>query len=725
MKRIISLLLAAMLVLSLAACGAGAAVPAQSAEPAAEIAAETPAPAPAEPSAEVVQPAVPAADVPAVSDIDLQLNLLYSQISGLKQDASRNTWYYSVTDLDHDGNLELVAASLHPLDRSTNLAIWEVSADRVGLSAVQVVKDEDESFPDIMTDAADCYHDASSDTWSYVFYDNLVISDYEVYTVKTAVTMKDGAISYKPLAIQHLLVGLNTRTVDYMDASGLAISPEAYNAAGTAEFASCERSSTSFAWLTAADLDSQIRLTDSYAVFSGAKAPTQVFPVPRPAALSVSGSAAAATPAPVVTPVPTPKAADEIKYLMITKNPTNENKKVGGKALFVACANAFESLSWTLVSPTGGEYSVPNFRSYFNADVSGEYSTTLAIANVTADMDGWGAYCTFYYKGQSLRTTTAYIYVKGESSPVPQSGSLEGYVTEILRNSVTFEVPGVDYYTLDISSCTVEGNLAVGAPATLYYNSRGARGVNVVNATIHGKADPVVPDGGVATGSVVDWTYSNVNVEIDGTIQSLFWDIVELHGDIYAGAPATVTWQGTTTKGLNYTSCVIEGRHPAPVPEYGSMSGTAHEGGAGFAITLMDGSQVFVDGWICNVMGVFYDGAPCSVYYTGEVTSDSIYKVDIYGSSPEPDPAPAPIPEPDPAPVSGSAEGRAFDNLDGRVVVFLDNGDTLYVERTICTFHAEVVVAGAGNPCKVFYIGEPSQDGVYSVEIFEQDGPLF
>ena len=185
MKRIISLLLAAMLVLSLAACGAGAAVPAQSAEPAAEIAAETPAPAPAEPSAEVVQPAVPAADVPAVSDIDLQLNLLYSQISGLKQDASRNTWYYSVTDLDHDGNLELVAASLHPLDRSTNLAIWEVSADRVGLSAVQVVKDEDESFPDIMTDAADCYHDASSDTWSYVFYDNLVISDYEVYTVKT------------------------------------------------------------------------------------------------------------------------------------------------------------------------------------------------------------------------------------------------------------------------------------------------------------------------------------------------------------------------------------------------------------------------------------------------------------------------------------------------------------------------------------------------------------
>ena len=513
----------------------------------------------------------PAAAASEASDIDVQLNLIYSQAEKLKQIDGEKIWYYSVTDLDHDGNLEFNAATQHPQDRSTNLKVWEVSADRTALTECSLDKDAEESFPDILTDTADTYHNVEKGTWSYVLNDNIVISDAEVYAIKTAVTLKDGILSYDAYAVEHTLVENNQRSVSHTDMNGFSISPDLYNASVANAFAGTERSNTAFDWFKAEELNSLGRLTDSYAVFSGVKEPTESFPVPKPAALDEP----AATPAPTITPVPaaapipavTPAPAQNTQpaFLSVTKNPTNENKKIGGTAVFVACSNIYESLSWTFVSPDGGEFTPASFVAGSAATISGEYSTTISVNKVEDWMNGWGAYCTFYYQGQTARTSTAYIYVSGEPAPAP-------------------------------------------APVP-------------------------VPDGGTFYGSVVDWNYSSVSVRLDGTtIAAIPWDICVLSGDIYVGAPATVTWNGTTTKGLNYTYCSITGSQPAPQPTYGSMSGSASEGGGGFAITLIDGTQAFVDAWNCNVSGRFYNGAPCTAYYTGTPCSSSIYQVDIYGA---------------------------------------------------------------------------------------------
>ena len=513
----------------------------------------------------------PAAAASEASDIDVQLNLVYSQAEKLKQIDGEKIWYYSVTDLDHDGNLEFNAATQHPQDRSTNLKVWEVSADRTALTECSLDKDAEESFPDILTDTADTYHNVEKGTWSYVLNDNIVISDAEVYAIKTAVTLKDGILSYDAYAVEHTLVENNQRSVSHTDMNGFSISPDLYNASVANAFAGTERSNTAFDWFKAEELNSLGRLTDSYAVFSGVKEPTESFPVPKPAALDEP----AATPAPTITPVPaaapipavTPAPAQNTQpaFLSVTKNPTNENKKIGGTEVFVACSNIYESLSWTFVSPDGGEFTPASFVAGSAATISGEYSTTISVNKVEDWMNGWGAYCTFYYQGQTARTSTAYIYVSGEPAPAP-------------------------------------------APVP-------------------------VPDGGTFYGSVVDWNYSSVSVRLDGTtIAAIPWDICVLSGDIYVGAPATVTWNGTTTKGLNYTYCSITGSQPAPQPTYGSMSGSASEGGGGFAITLIDGTQAFVDAWNCNVSGRFYNGAPCTAYYTGTPSSSSIYQVDIYGA---------------------------------------------------------------------------------------------
>ena len=176
-KFLIGLLLVAAMLFALAACGA---------EPAAK--AENTAAPSVEPTAAVVS-----ADT---SEIDAQLSLIYSQLDKLLVNDSQNTWYYTVADLDHNGKLEFIAASLHPQDRSTNLKIWTVNADGTGLTECGLNKDPDESFPDIMTDMADTFHDPATDTWYYLFYDNIILSNSEVYTIKTAVNLKDGAVSY-------------------------------------------------------------------------------------------------------------------------------------------------------------------------------------------------------------------------------------------------------------------------------------------------------------------------------------------------------------------------------------------------------------------------------------------------------------------------------------------------------------------------------------------------
>ncbi len=59
------------------------------------------------------------------------------------------------------------------------------------------------------------------------------------------------------------------------------------------------------------------------------------------------------------------------------------------------------------VSACGGSY-------------SGENGTTLNVYNVNANMNGWGAFATFYGNNQSARTTTAYIYVSSAVQSAPR-----------------------------------------------------------------------------------------------------------------------------------------------------------------------------------------------------------------------------------------------------------------------------------------------------------------
>ena len=415
------------------------------------------------------------------SDIDQQLRYISTQVSSLKQQEGENPWYYTVTDLDHDGSLEFVAASQHPQDRSTNLMVWEVGSDRSSLSACQLSKDEDESFPDILTDSADTFHDTESDTWFYLVYDNIVLPSSEVYTIKTAVNMKDGVLAYDPYAIEHTVMNGSGRSVSHTDVNGFSISAEEYNAAGNNAFQNAERFSTNFEWIEGENAEDLHTLTDSYAVFAGMRKATEVFPVPKDEVVETPEE----TVVPVEAPRPTPKP--EPKYLVITKNPTNEyNRRVGGTANFVACGSYFTSLSWTLVSPDGGEYSAQQAGSLFpGLVVSGVESTTLSLANLSENMSGWGAYCTFYYEGQTARTSTGYIsFAKDNSTPAPaQGGSASGTVYDWNFGTVSIRLDDGNTTSASWTVCSVSGDIYNGAPATIVWRDSIS---NVISCSIHG-----------------------------------------------------------------------------------------------------------------------------------------------------------------------------------------------------------------------------------------------
>ena len=407
-----------------------------------------------------------------------QLNLIFNSLGTLKQEDAYGTWCYTVTDLDHNGRLELLAASRQ--GGSSSLKVWEVNAELTDFNVCEVRIPDGQSFPNIITDNTDTYYDADADAWFYIFYDNLTLSANDVYAFKCSVSFKEGAAGFTNLATQHTQVVNGFQTTAYIDSNGVTISPEQYNASGMDAFGKMIRSSTNFDWFYFTDAASVVRLADSYAIFKGVKEPDKTVqsPVvtPAPAPASGTGSAPAAT---YTAPA----------YFAVTKNPTSESHYVGESALFISNASTWTSLSWTFVSPDGGEYSSQSFRNIFpGAYVSGEYSTSLTVSNLTTGMSGWGVYCTFYNNSQTARTSTAYIYVMVKpAAPAPTANPYStviapGYYSVYQGNGTYTEFHGNEGFTTyypdgssytQLNSGTAELNFGDGSSLVTYGDGTG------------------------------------------------------------------------------------------------------------------------------------------------------------------------------------------------------------------------------------------------------------
>ena len=349
-------------------------------------------------------------------DIGNQIKLIYNSFSNLRQNDSPTAWYYTVTDLDHNGRLELMAATATTDGlNDARLKAWEVSQDGQTLQKITheytdaANPAEADQFVNMMTDSADTFYDPDTQSWYYIFtnFMQTVIDGAEggsfdfSMTLTCGVSLHGGVMNCGVLGTKVVNNADNRINVFCFDKDQNSITDEQMLNIAYTTFAGKQRSNTGFDWFTANDAGELTRFVDSYAVFDNTKTAGQATPVFAPQA---TGSA-----------------------IYVTKNPTNENRNAGDTAYFVANATNYTSLSWTFVSPDGSAKTPQEFMNTCGGSVGGQDSTTLSISNVNGSMGGWGAYCTFSDGYQTARTTTAYLYINYNQTQAQNNQNLKTF----------------------------------------------------------------------------------------------------------------------------------------------------------------------------------------------------------------------------------------------------------------------------------------------------------
>ncbi len=217
MKRPLSLVFCLLCLLALAGCGFGK-------------------PASAAPSAAPV----PAAPTP-LPEQDQRTILLYNRAAWEKDYYA--DWGYTFTDLDRNGRLEVITASLQGSGLYTYAEVLELSADGTVLELREPVNaGEGFSWPDIITDSLPGWRDPASGRCTYVCED--IVRDGAAHYLfsKVSISLHDGLLELTPIAFRdeaYTEIG-GTPTVSCSDAAGNPISEEDYAAAAERLFAGWE-----------------------------------------------------------------------------------------------------------------------------------------------------------------------------------------------------------------------------------------------------------------------------------------------------------------------------------------------------------------------------------------------------------------------------------------------------------------------------------------------------
>ncbi len=161
-------------------------------------------------------------------------------------------WYYTFTDLDHNGRLEVLAASTQGSGIFTYVHFFEVRADGSGLDDLCPENAEiegAEDWPEVVKDSLDCYYDSASDSYYYVCDNVLRIGAAEHHMIRAALCLKDGAAEWETLATCRHTVEEYVETAEYRDANGAEIDEAAFEQAAELRFTGLEKSELKLDWI--------------------------------------------------------------------------------------------------------------------------------------------------------------------------------------------------------------------------------------------------------------------------------------------------------------------------------------------------------------------------------------------------------------------------------------------------------------------------------------------
>ncbi len=297
-------------------------------------------------------------------------------------DLEYETWFFAVTDLDANGRLEAVTASLQGTGLYTWVNVWEVNENYTGLTLCQDNTGEGEAWPDIIKDTLTYYRDPASGRQTYVCEDYMRDGAAHYWTGLDSFCLENGRIDVKILASKDEVYNeQGTSTIRYFDANGAETSGDAWNNAEQTAFAGQEQRTLSLSWT---QLEKQAQPTPQPMV----TAPPQYTQPQVTAQPQVGGP------------------------VTITKNPTGESLTAGGKTWFIAHADNATSLTWILTSPQGQNFTVEQaMAANPGLQIQVLPEDTLGVSNVPASVDGWSVQARFDGPGGSAVTAPAVIHV--------------------------------------------------------------------------------------------------------------------------------------------------------------------------------------------------------------------------------------------------------------------------------------------------------------------------
>ena len=248
MKRMFGLLAA---VLTAAAVFCAACAPA--AEPPADE------PAAADDGASAAEESVPADDpAAAAEDIAAQTELIAA--ASAEWYRNEGDYFYTVTDLDHNGRLELIAAACQGTGLFTTAEIYEVAPDKASLvkCADNLVNDGD-AYPDMIKDGpCDVYTDGTA--YYYIISDVMRSGAAGSSETVTSLCLQNGFVSVTRLFSR--LINAEDGTIYIDEMTGNAASAEQFaNAAALVYGKDCELQQANFLWSRLDGGDMQQQLT--------------------------------------------------------------------------------------------------------------------------------------------------------------------------------------------------------------------------------------------------------------------------------------------------------------------------------------------------------------------------------------------------------------------------------------------------------------------------------
>jgi len=420
LKRILTALLTAAMIITL--CGCEISINTKKAEP-------TPTPTPtAEPTATPeptpVPTPVPTTDPKTEAG---QIKMIYSNLKSLSSDNDTTKFWYSVTDLDHNGRLELLSAVTEGTGHFTSGRFFEVNENYNGFVEIDLGLKEGEFLPEIIVSSTDCYK-SSDGTYSYIYTDTSNGGYGESLSATTALSLRNGHVTIKTIVIDHVTLENGYSVHDFMDGDGKAISYEDFGSMVQNAFNGQTRTTVNFDWFALASVSGPQRLADSYGKFagktvsleSGSSVPAAPVATVTPTAVPV------VTPVPTIAPTPTPEIII-IRTPVVTKHPTSETLEAGKSCAFIARATDYNYMRWQLIDTYGNVYDAQTQNPYPQMSIWGADGQQLTLGNVPLGMNGWSARAVFTGNG-TVYSNAAQIWVKQPkvSTPItayPGSGS--------------------------------------------------------------------------------------------------------------------------------------------------------------------------------------------------------------------------------------------------------------------------------------------------------------